>query len=222
VTPTSPRDGVVAVVLAAGAGSRFAPDPSERALADKLLVHVDGVPLVLHALTAAHGAGIHRVRLVAPGADAATVGEALARALPPGVLDGVEVVANPQRDRGMATSLAAGLAGLSDDATCSAVVVLLADEARVDAAAVRAVLDAVDGGAPAARVRYADGTGHPVALARHVLPALAALSGDVGAREVLATIGTVEVPIDGPRPVDVDRPEDLGRLHGAGPGGTST
>lgn len=220
--PPAPR-GTVAVVLAAGAGRRFGGPGTAAAgragasgLAAKLTAVVDGRPLLAHALDAARAAGIDRVRLVVPGDDAGEAAAHLAEDLRGVALDGVDVRTNPDRDRGLASSLAVGVAGLADDPTCAVVVVLLADEVGLDPAALTAVVAAVRCGAPAARARYTEGPGHPVAFARDALRHLRPLTGDTGARDLLAVLGAVEVPVAGPRPVDVDTPDDLAALGGSG------
>jgi len=218
--PTPPT-GAVAVVLAAGAGRRFggpaAAGPlGARGVASKLTAVVDGRPLLAHALDVARAAGIERVRLVVPGDDPDEAAAHLAEDLRGVPLDGVDVRTNPDRDRGMASSLAVGVAGLADDPTCDAVVVLLADEVGLRPAAIDVVVAAVRAGAPAARARYPEGPGHPVAFAREALRHLGSVTGDVGARAVLADLGAVEVPVAGRRPVDVDTPDDLAALGGTG------
>jgi molybdenum cofactor cytidylyltransferase len=89
------------------------------------------------------------------------------------------------------------------------VVVLLADEPDVVPTAVDRVVARVRDGALAARARYEDGVGHPVAFARGAFDRLLELEGDRGARGLLAELEVVEVPVPGPRPRDLDTPEDL-------------
>jgi CTP:molybdopterin cytidylyltransferase MocA len=64
------------------------------------------------------------------------------------------------------------------------------------------------------RATYDGVGGHPVALARAILPQVAELRGDVGARELLghATVRTFEAAhlCD---PGDVDTPQDLETLR---------
>jgi molybdenum cofactor cytidylyltransferase len=58
--------------------------------------------------------------------------------------------------------------------------------------------------------RYDDGRGHPIAFARPVFGALAALHGDKGVWRLLDQRAgdVVEVPVPGPIPLDVDTQED--------------
>jgi molybdenum cofactor cytidylyltransferase len=180
------------VVLAAGRATRFG--------APKQLVEVDGLPLVAHAVRTAGAAGLAPV-LVVVGHE----GDAVAAAALRG--GEVQVVENPDHAAGQSTSLRVGLeAAAGTDAEVA--VVLLADQPGIDPTLVRAVVAAV-GGAEAARARYDDGPGHPVALARSVWPRAAAVSGDRGARDLLRELEVVEVVVAGAAPRDVDHPADL-------------
>ena len=81
-----------------------------------------------------------------------------------------------------------------------AAVVTEAARARAECAAVRASYD----GQP----------GHPVALGRSLLPAVAGLRGDVGARDLLDAAATRAVEVGHLcRPDDVDVPADLEALR---------
>jgi molybdenum cofactor cytidylyltransferase len=109
---------------------------------------------------------------------------------------------------GMAASIVAGVAGLE-----TPVLVVLADMPDVTAADLHLIL-ALSAQAPGAILRAAteDGRpGHPVLFPADLLPELAALTGDTGAREVLkrhpARVNLV--PLGGDRAlVDLDTPED--------------
>jgi CTP:molybdopterin cytidylyltransferase MocA len=196
------------VVLAAGGGRRYG--------ATKQLAEVAGRPLVEHAVAAAHMAGADRV-VVVVGHDAPAVAAAARRA------GSVEVVGNAAFGSGMASSLAAGVRALLRPAAAGApevAVVLLADQPDVTATAIRSVAAALrpdrgPGGArpDAARACYPAGPGHPVAFRRAAWSRLLTLRGDVGARYLLEDLQVVEVPVDGPRPVDVDTLADLERAR---------
>lgn len=187
---------VAAVVLAAGLATRFG-TPKQVAVRR-------GEPLVRTVVGAALAGGVDEVVVVVGHA-----GDDVREALPADVR--VRAVDNPRYAEGQSTSLVAGLAALGADASLA--VVLLADEPDVTGAAVAAVASAcpADG---AARARYDDGPGHPVALARPLWARVAGVTGDRGARDVLAEVGVVDVPVRGPRPRDVDVPEDLHRREG--------
>lgn len=186
-----------AVVLAAGLGTRFGDGT-------KQLAEVDGRPLVAHAVAVALDAGMDEV-VVVVGHDAGRV----RAALPADTR--VRTVENPAPDAGMASSLRVGVEAVAP--SVDRLVVLLGDQPGVAPELVRAVLAALDDH-DAARVRYRDGAGHPVAFARPAFGRLTGLEGDVGARELLAELATAEVSVDAPRPADVDTPDDLGLLGG--------
>ncbi|HEX9993339.1 MAG TPA: NTP transferase domain-containing protein [Acidimicrobiales bacterium] len=177
-----------AVVLAAGAGTRFA-GPVHKLLAD-----AGGRPVVARAVAAAVGAGLDEVVVVTGAADLSAV-------LPAGV----RVVHNPRWADGMATSLAAGVAAAAD-AGHDAVVVGLGDQPGVTADAWRAVAAAH---APIAVATYGGRRGHPVRLAAATWAALPA-AGDQGARALMASgaFPVEEVPCRGDAQ-DVDTVEDL-------------
>lgn len=188
-----------AIVLAAGAGTRFG--------GGKLLADWRGRPLILWAVDAALTARVDRVTVVL-GSDA----EAMEAALAP-VTDSrlTIVVAQGWRD-GLSASLRAGVEALSSDA--DAVAVFLGDMPLVSAAEADALLDAVQAGAPAARLSHPGGPAHPAAFGRSVFPRLKAITGDKGAKGVLADLGdaVIVIPSDNPGAVlDVDMPSDLNR-----------
>lgn len=180
-----------AVVLAAGMGRRFG--------GTKQLAEIDGRPLVAHAVAAALEADVHEV-VVVLGHDA----ERVRRAVPEDPR--VRTVVNPDPAQGLAMSLRHGVAAVRPDV--DRLVVLLGDQPGIDPTHVRRVLDAVDGH-EAARTRYRDGAGHPVAFPRAVFDRLRSLEGDVGARSLLDRLTTCEVEVDRRRPRDVDTPTDL-------------
>jgi molybdenum cofactor cytidylyltransferase len=188
------------VVLAAGRATRFG--------ATKQVAEVEGQPLVARVVATAHAASsVDEVHLVV-GHDAEVVAGA-ARSEGP-----VEVVVNEAYAEGQATSLRAGIAS-ADAGGADVAVVLLADEPDVPAEAVDRVVAEVRTGATAARARYDDALGHPVAFSRAAFGRLLSVEGDRGARDLLADLGVVEVVVPGPRPRDVDTPDDLD-AQGAG------
>ena len=182
---------IAGLVLAAGAARRFG--------APKQLAELDGRPLLEHVLASMSRAPLDR-RIVVLGAHAEEILERVD-------LHGAEPVLCPDWQEGQAASLRAGLLAA---AQAEAVVVALGDQPLLSARAVARVLAARGHGADAVRAAYNGRPGHPVVLERILFPRLAALSGDAGAREVLASASVREVPCDGLcRPDDVDTPEEL-------------
>lgn len=198
----APDCAVVALILAAGQGRRFAGGTKQLAV-------VGGRPLVAHAVATARAAGVGRV-VVVVGHDA----DAVTAAVRTEDAD-AQVVTNPHHACGQSTSLVAGIRAVARDDRARLAVVLLADQPGVRAEAVRAVAAAVDDGAPAARASYADAPGHPVAFSRGVFDRLAAVEGDAGARHLLDELDLAHVLVAGRVPPDIDTVEDLEQVRGS-------
>ena len=187
-----------AVVLAAGAGSRFG--------GGKLLAAWDAGVLLEGALAAASAAPVRSVTIVI-GADADAVAAA-ARDFDPRIV----VVHAPDHAEGMGASLRTGIASLPRDA--AGAFVFLGDMPRAPHSVLRPMADAVLAGAEAAAPVFKGRRGNPVLLAASLFPQLLALTGDAGARGVLQGLGDRLALIDSPDDgvlFDVDTPEDLTR-----------
>jgi molybdenum cofactor cytidylyltransferase len=182
------------LVLAAGAATRFG--------SPKQLAELHGRPLLEHALRAMSLAPVGRM-VVVLGAEA----EEVARMVD---LHGFEPIVCERWEEGQSASLACGLGVLSD---CEAAVVTLGDQPRVPPEAIMRVLTA-RGAAPAARATYRGEPGHPVVLAHELFDRLRDVTGDRGARNLLRSVATVEVPCDDlGGGEDVDTPEQLAALR---------
>jgi molybdenum cofactor cytidylyltransferase len=183
-----------AVVLAAGAGTRFG--------GTKQVVEIRGKPLAQHAVDAAVAAGVDEI-VVVVGHDAELV---RSRIRLPSIGRFVE---NPAFASGMATSLAAGLHAL--DEAREAAIVLAADQPGITPQHVRSLVEAFAARrSPIVRLRFRSGPG-PALLAREVWDEASALQGDTGARELMELRPDLveEVDVSGDAPRDVDVPEDL-------------
>jgi molybdenum cofactor cytidylyltransferase len=193
---------VVGILLAAGRGSRFGGDKLIAPLRTAALGVPAGTPLGVAAARNLVAALPDSVAVVRPGDDA------LSRLL---AATGVRLVECASADDGMGTSLACGVAAAAD---ADAWVVALADMPWIDPATIVKVADALRAGAnitaPALRGRR----GHPVGFSRLHHAALAALTGDLGARGVVEanTANIVQIDSDDAGILaDVDRPQDLRR-----------
>lgn len=199
---------VAGVLLAAGQGTRFG--------GGKLVVPLDGEPLVRHAAAMLVRAGVRELVVVTRPDDGA-VEAALAEVLEcgPGSPVQARIVVNPRAARGLGTSVAAGIASLGPAA--EAALVALGDQPRVPDAVPRALLAAWRGtGAPIVAPRYRGGVrGNPVLFDADVFRELARLDGDEGARTVIQrNADRVRlVDFDMAMPVDVDTREDLERFQ---------
>jgi molybdenum cofactor cytidylyltransferase len=171
VTSARPARRVAGLLLAAGFSRRMAN-------ANKLLLEIDGEALVRRAARPLCSAGLEPV-IVVTGHQAEAVEEALA-GLP------VTAVRNPDAGAGMGASLACGARALPVD--LDAVLVALGDMPDLAPRHIAALLDEFDpeAGAAILRPRFEGRPGHPVLFAAAYFDELATLSGDEGARAVIA------------------------------------
>ncbi|MEM9466337.1 MAG: nucleotidyltransferase family protein [Actinomycetota bacterium] len=184
------EESIAAVILAAGAGSRFDGDDH------KLLAEISGAPIIVHVIEAARRADVDEVIVVQGSVD-----------LSAHVPDDVTLLANEQWAEGQATSLRAAVAYAQ--ARChDAIVVGLGDSPGVTAEIWDRVAH-VD--ADLASARYDGDLRPPVRLAASIWPSLP-VSGDEGARAVMRQRPDLvrPVPVDGD-PRDIDTLQDLRR-----------
>ncbi|MGD8614887.1 MAG: nucleotidyltransferase family protein [Gammaproteobacteria bacterium] len=186
---------IAGILLAAGRGERF-DRPGNKLLAPL----ADGRPVGVAALSNMRAAGIEVYAVVAAPDDR------LAASL---ASQAVRLVVNPDAGNGMGSSLACGIAAA---AHAQAWVVGLADMPWIRSSTVRAVIDALRGGAVLAAPRYRGRRGHPVGFGTPFRAALLALGGRSGARALLeqhrAELKLVDVDDPGIL-VDIDTPGDL-------------
>ncbi len=161
-----------------------------------------------HAVGVLRAAGCTRVHVVL-GADASVVRE---RAR----LYGCVLVDNPEWERGMGSSLRAGLGSL-DGTGARAALVSLVDQPGIGPRAVARVLAAYRDEASLVSAAYDGRRGHPVLFgAAHWAAVAASATGDRGARAYLkerdAAITLVECG-DVAEPYDIDTEDDLGHLE---------
>lgn len=179
-----------AVILAAGAGTRFA-GPQH-----KLLTEVRGKPVVRHAVDAARAAGFDEVIVVSGCVDLVAV-------LP----DDVTILHNERWEDGQATSLRAATM-YADARGHDAVVIGLGDQPGVSADAWKAVAASER---DVAAADFGTGPRPPVRLSAAMWSSLP-VSGDEGARRILRERPEMVdlVRCDGDD-ADVDTLEDLRR-----------
>jgi CTP:molybdopterin cytidylyltransferase MocA len=178
---------IAGLILAAGDGSRFGPD-------SKLLATLEGRPLLEWAVEAQSRVPELERRVVVLGSDANEVVKRV------DLLDAEPVVCE-EWHTGQSTSLRCGVAAL---AGADKVIVTLGDAPLITP---EVIARFVDEEAPA-RATYDGHPGHPVALGPRELSAIAGLSGDRGARDLLAGARMIECGhlCSGS---DVDTPRDL-------------
>jgi len=190
---------VAAVVTAAGYGRRYG---SER----KLAAMLDGRPVLAWTLDSLRDLPLaQRVLVVAPGDEAAA--ELAQQAA------GIDVVVNRDPAQGLGASIACGVHALAPGT--DGVLVVLGDMPRVRATSIAALLARFDTLPDAAVVAplHRGRRGHPVLFGAAHFPALAVLTGDEGARAVLAGAALTFVEVDDPGVLlDVDTPADLAAM----------
>ena len=198
------RPAIAAIVLAAGKSSRMG--------ANKLLLPLDGHPLVWHAINTACASSADVV-LVVLGNEA----EQVAAALPP---EGYRRVDNPRFAEGLSTSLQAGLDALPDNV--DGALILLADMPFTASATLEALLAAARE-APD-RIAAMNQGGRPIPPVywpRALFAALHDIHGDEGGRSLLMrspeAVRLVE-PAQSNETLDIDAPEDYQRIAGRAAG----
>jgi molybdenum cofactor cytidylyltransferase len=194
---SAPLNPLCAILLAAGASTRFG--------ADKLLHPLlpSGTPLALAALNNLTAAMSRVIAVVRPES------EQLSRLLSAG---GAEIVTCENAESGIGASLACGVRAAQD---CAGWVIALADMPRVRPQTILSVTRAIETGALIAAPHYRGTRGHPVGFSAALKQELLALSGDEGARSVIARHARQVQLIDCGDPgilADVDTSEDLPRL----------
>lgn len=187
------------VLLCAGRGTRFGPEP-------KLLSLLDGKPLVRHAAETALASRLGPV-VVVLGAESPRIRDAL---------DGLalDIVENLLHVDGLSTSLRVGLGALP--AEIESIIVMLGDMPRIRPDHLHGLAAAFQAAVPrpsAIVPGHAGRRGNPVLLNRPLLGnALAGLSGDHGAGPLLAgRDDVIEIAMDEAVRQDIDTPADLAR-----------
>jgi molybdenum cofactor cytidylyltransferase len=112
---------------------------------------------------------------------------------------------NDRWSEGMASSLHAGLA-VAEEAR--AVAIALADQPDLRPEVVARLIEAWRAGSPLAAPVHEGRVGHPVLFDRSLFPELRALSGDVGARDVVKRHWTNAAKVEAPPLSDLDRRAD--------------
>ena len=180
---------VAAVILAAGASTRFG--------SPKQLARIGDVTLLEAVARVAHEAGLHPIIAV----------------VPPGFAVPADVVPelNGAPQEGMSRSLQLGLAAVPIEA--DAAVILLGDQPTVGVSSVRGLIAAARGDRPVVAARADGRIGPPVLVMRDWFTLADEARGDEGLRSILAEhaelVTAVEVDA---HPPDVDTPADLAAL----------
>jgi molybdenum cofactor cytidylyltransferase len=212
---------IAGLVLAAGAATRMG--------RPKIGLDVAGRPMVVRVVEAAIAGGLGDVVVVTPAIpdpenvrrprdsperrdtdDPWGPARAALRVLE---RPGVRLVPNPDAAEGQSSSLRIGLGAMP--VGTEAAVVLLADQPLIRPDAVEAVVTAFRARrAPVVQAAYCGRAAHPTLLGRELWPVLMALTGDQGARDVIAEHPEWRslTEVGGTPPMDIDTDADYERL----------
>lgn len=199
--PKAAKAPISGIILAAGASTRMGRPKQLLPLVDR--------PLLQHVLDQAAASCLAEVILVL-GHRAQEIQAAIQ--IPSGCR--IRVVVNPDYAQGQSGSLRLGLRSASPRAEAAAI--LLGDQPQVTAELIDRMATAFRGaGSLLVRPVYPGPggrrvPGHPVFLARRIWPEVEGLSGDQGARALLAAHPDWlwEIPLEGEPPGDIDTWED--------------
>lgn len=183
---------VAGILLAAGSATRFG--------TAKLLHPLDGVAIGVMTARALKQVVPNTIAVVRP-ADHALI-EAFSAA-------GLRVVENHRSDEGMATSLAAGVNATTE---AGGWLITLADMPWLQTTTINALVERLTKGASIVAPVYKGQRGHPVGFSSRWRKQLQVLSGDKGARELIANYPSeLELLATEDAGVirDVDYPQDL-------------
>ncbi len=190
------------VLLAAGQSRRMG-------TANKMLVEVEGIPMIVHAARAMLASNASPI-VVVLGHQSERVERTLSD-------QNVMFVRNPDYRGGLSTSLRAGLAALPKE--CDGAVVALADMPGIHPDDINMLINEFDpiSGQSIIVPTHGGKRGNPVIWARRFFSDISAVSGDVGARHLIgANIDQViEVETDNPGVlIDLDTPEAIAEHNG--------
>ncbi len=190
---------IAAVVLAAGQSSRFG--------SNKLLIDIDGQPLMQRLLEEIAASNIDETLVVAPNADCDVT-----NAVGSGQTS-CSVVVNPASAAGLSSSIRCGIEALRPGT--SAAMIVLADMPGVTAGLIDTIIAAFrdDGKRRITMPVRSDGRrGHPVLWPASYFDTLRQLNGDSGGRRIIeaAQNDVLGVPCeDRGAFLDIDTPQDL-------------
>jgi molybdenum cofactor cytidylyltransferase len=193
---------IAGVVLAAGMSRRMG--------RPKQLLRIHDRTLIEHVVDLALASSLDEI-VVVIGAHADAVRDVLADR-------DIRIILHESFAEGQGTSLGAGIRALGDD--IDAAVILLGDQPDIATRVIdRAVAARRETGASIVMAEYGLDRGHPVLFGCEHFPALMALEGDRGGREIIArhTDDVYVVPADRESaPPDIDTEDDWRAVTGGG------
>lgn len=192
MTGDEPRLAVL--IMAAGESRRFG--------SCKLLADIDGKPMLQHSIELAQSTDASLIRIVT-----GRWHQEIEQAQTSGLIDALDLIYNPDWQQGLGSSIATGVSQIAS--LCDEVLVLLADQVSVSGEDIER-LRLRDDKNQIACARYSQTLGPPAIFPAQFFPELEKLSGDKGAKAMLAELTAIDCQIDIPNAAfDIDFQSDL-------------
>ncbi|MAV72820.1 MAG: hypothetical protein CBB81_00520 [Cellvibrionales bacterium TMED21] len=192
MTGDEPRLAVL--IMAAGESRRFG--------SCKLLANIDGKPMLQRSIELAQSTDASLIRVVT-----GRWHQEVKQAQTSGLIDDIDLIYNSDWQQGLGNSIATGISQVAS--LCDEALVLLADQVRVSGEDLKR-LTLRDDKNQLACASYSKTLGPPAIFPAQFFPELEKLSGDKGAKALLAELTATHCQIDIPSAsLDVDVLSDL-------------
>ena len=192
MTGDEPRLAVL--IMAAGESRRFG--------SCKLLADIDGKPMLQRSIELAQSTDASLIRIVT-----GRWHQEIKQAQTSGLIDDIDLIYNPDWQRGLGSSISTGISEIAS--LCAESLILLADQVRVSGEDLKR-LTLRDDRNQIACASYSKTLGPPAIFPAQFFPQLEKLSGDKGAKALLAELTSTDYQIDIPSAaVDIDVVQDL-------------
>ena len=192
MTGDEPRLAVL--IMAAGESRRFG--------SCKLLADIDGKPMLQHSIELAQSTDASLIRIVT-----GRWHQEIKQAQTSGVIDDIDLIYNSDWQQGLGSSIATGVSQIAS--RCDEVLVLLADQVSVSSEDIER-LRLRDDKNQIVCASYSQTLGPPAIFPAQFFPELEKLSGDKGAKALLAELTAIDCQVDVPNAAfDIDSPSDL-------------
>lgn len=187
----------VGVLLAAGSGKRFDPSGVRNKLTQQL---ANGTPVAVQAARNLRQV-LSRVIVVVQSLEWTEQCN----------FPACRFLMFPHAEQGMGASLAFAIADIvAHESDADSVLIALADMPYIQVGTIQKVAGALQAGADIVQPVFQRQAGHPVGFSKRYFPALMALSGDKGARQLLLKFPVTQLEVQDPGIVqDIDYAADL-------------
>ena len=186
---------VAAIVLAAGLSKRMGET-------NKLLAQFNGKSLLQHVLSNLTGSNVDQIVIVT-GHESEKVAQQISDS-------SIDLVNNTDFKKGLSSSIKAGIERIQS--SCDAVLIMQADMPFVDASVLNKIISAFHDNDDIVIPRYQSQTGNPLLWSNNYFEQLKQLSGDQGAKQILADYQDQIIYVDVDNIgilVDIDDPDSL-------------